>query len=77
MSISYQETESYKSTTSAASSATTVRVSDSVRLEADTWSVAYTLGGLSIKYADSEVSNDAYTVASKSDKTTLSIGVAY
>ena len=60
-----------------ASSATGVRLSDSVRLEADTWSVAYTLGGLSIKYADSEVSNDAYTVASKSDKTTLSIGVAY
>ena len=77
LSISYQETESYKSTTSAASSATTVRVSDSVRLEADTWSVAYTLGGLSIKYADSEVDNDTYTAASKSDKTTLSIGVAY
>jgi len=77
LSISYQETESYKSTTAVASSATGVRLSDSVRLEADTWSVAYTLGGLSIKYADSEVSNDAYTVASKSDKTTLSIGVAY
>ena len=77
LSISYQETESYKSTTSAAASATTVRVSDSVRLEADTWSVAYTLGGLSIKYADSEVDNDTYTAASKSDKTTLSIGVAY
>ena len=52
-------------------------MSDSVRLEADTWSVAYTLGGLSIKYADSEVDNDTYTAASKSDKTTLSIGVAY
>ena len=77
MSISYQETESYKSTTAVASSATGVRLSDSVRLEADTWSVAYTLGGLSIKYADSEVDIDTYTVASKSDKTTLSIGVAY
>lgn len=74
LSVSYQETESRKSTTA---DVTGGRHSNSVLLDADTWSIAYTLGGLSIKYADSDVSNDAYSAGSTSTKQTLSVGVAY
>ena len=34
-------------------------------------------GGLSIKYADSSVTNDTYTSATDGSLTTLSIGIAY
>ena len=50
---------------------------DSILLKADTISVAYTVGGLSIKYADSSVDNDTYTTNTTSTASTLSIGVAY
>ena len=50
---------------------------NSQTLKADTISVAYTIGGLSIKYADSSVDNDTYTADTTSTASTLSIGVAY
>ena len=50
---------------------------DGVELQADTISVAYTIGGLSIKYADSSVDNDGYSSGTNGSLTTLSIGIAY
>ena len=78
LSVSYQETESLRKVIGASKllliggSGT-----NSETLKADTISVAYTIGGLSIKYADSSVDNDTYTANSTSTASTLSIGVAY
>jgi hypothetical protein len=79
LSISYQETESLRKSIGGIEGAASVGGSgtNSKTLKADTISVAYTIGGLSIKYADSEVDQDAYTASTNSTATTLSIGVAY
>ena len=79
LSVSYQETESLRKSIGAIEGAASVGGSgtNSQTLKADTISVAYTIGGLSIKYADSSVDNDAYTANSTSTASTLSIGVAY
>jgi hypothetical protein len=75
LSVSYQETESLRKVLTAIADGT--GSSDSILLKADTISVAYTVGGLSIKYADSSVDNDTYTADTTSTASTLSIGVAY
>ena len=75
LSVSYQETESLRKVLTAIADGT--GSSDSILLQADTISVAYTIGGLSIKYADSSVDNDTYTADTTSTASTLSIGVAY
>ena len=79
LSVSYQETESLRKVIGAIEGAKSVGGSgtNSETLKADTISVAYTIGGLSIKYADSSVDNDTYTADTTSTATTLSIGVAY
>jgi hypothetical protein len=79
LSISYQETESLRKSIGGIEGAASVGGSgtNSKTLKADTISVAYTIGGLSIKYADSEVDQDTYTASTISTATTLSIGVAY
>ena len=78
LSISYQETDSYRSNMAATGNVIKGNASrDGVELQADTISVAYTIGGLSIKYADSSVDNDTYASATNGSLTTLSIGVAY
>ncbi len=79
LSVSYQETESLRKVIGAIEAEASVGGSgtNSETLKADTISVAYTIGGLSIKYADSSVDNDAYTANSTSTASTLSIGVAY
>ena len=79
LSVSYQETESLRKSIGAIEGTASVGGSgtNSKTLKADTISVAYTIGGLSIKYADSEVDQDAYTASTNSTATTLSIGVAY
>ena len=77
LSISYQETESLRKSIGGIEGVASVGGSgtNSKTLKADTISVAYTIGGLSIKYADSEVDQDAYTASTNSTATTLSIGV--
>ena len=79
LSVSYQETESLRKVIGAIEGAASVGGSgtNSETLKADTISVAYTIGGLSIKYADSSVDNDTYTADTTSTASTLSIGVAY
>ena len=78
LSVSYQETDSYRSNMVATGQVVNGNASrDGVELQADTISVAYTIGGLSIKYADSSVTNDTYTSATDGSLTTLSIGIAY
>jgi hypothetical protein len=79
LSVSYQETESLRKSIGAIEGAASVGGSgtNSQTLKADTISVAYTIGGLSIKYADSSVTNDTYTSATDGSLTTLSIGIAY
>jgi len=78
LSVSYQETESQKHETTALGTAVLgTGLGKSTILEAETISIAYTIGGLSIKYADSSVDNDTYSVGTSADKSTLSIGVAY
>ena len=77
-SVSYQETESQKHFTNGLGITTDGSANnESTILEADTISIAYTVGGLSIKYAESSVDNDTYSVGTSADKSTLSIGVAY
>ena len=79
LSVSYQETESLRKVIGAIEGDASVGGSgtNSETLKADTISVAYTIGGLSIKYADSSVDNDTYTANTSSTASTLSIGVAY
>jgi hypothetical protein len=79
LSISYQETESLRKSIGGIEGVASVGGSgtNSKTLKADTISVAYTIGGLSIKYADSSVDNDTYTADTTSTASTLSIGVAY
>ena len=79
LSVSYQETESLRKVIGAIEAEASVGGSgtNSETLKADTISVAYTIGGLSIKYADSSVDNDTYTANTSSTASTLSIGVAY
>ena len=79
LSVSYQETESLRKSIGAIEGTASVGGSgtNSQTLKADTISVAYTIGGLSIKYADSSVDNDTYTADTTSTASTLSIGVAY
>ena len=78
LSVSYQETESQKHFTNGLGITTDSSANnESTILEADTISIAYTVGGLSIKYAESSVDNDTYSVGTSADKSTLSIGVAY
>ena len=79
LSISYQETESLRKSIGGIEGVASVGGSgtNSKTLKADTISVAYTIGGLSIKYADSSVDNDTYTSATNGSLTTLSIGIAY
>ena len=79
LSVSYQETESLRKVIGAIEGVNSVGGSgtNSETLKADTISVAYTIGGLSIKYADSSVDNDTYTADTTSTASTLSIGVAY
>ena len=79
LSVSYQETESLRKVIGTVEGTASIGGSgtNSETLKADTISVAYTIGGLSIKYADSEVDQDAYTASTNSTATTLSIGVAY
>ena len=79
LSVSYQETESLRKVIGTIEGVNSIGGSgtNSETLKADTISVAYTIGGLSIKYADSSVDNDTYTADTTSTATTLSIGVAY
>ncbi len=79
LSVSYQETESLRKVIGTVEGTASIGGSgtNSETLKADTISVAYTIGGLSIKYADSSVDNDTYTADTTSTASTLSIGVAY
>ena len=77
LSVSYQETTSQKSSTSVLNPILKGSMSNTVELEADTISVGYTIGGMSIKYAESDVDNDTYATGTKGSKNTLSVGIAY
>jgi hypothetical protein len=77
LSVSYQETTSQRSATSVVNPILKGSMSNTVELEADTISVGYTIGGMSIKYAESDVDNDTYSTGTKGSKNTLSVGIAY
>lgn len=77
LSVSYNETTSYRSQNSVRNPLLLGSMNNGVELEADTVSVGYTIGGMSIKYADSSVDNDKYVAGGKGSKKTLSVGIAY
>jgi hypothetical protein len=77
LSVSYQETTSQRSATSVVNPILKGSMNNTVELEADTISVGYTIGGMSIKYAESDVDNDTYSTGTKGSKNTLSVGIAY
>jgi hypothetical protein len=79
LSVGYTETESLRKSIGGIEGVNSIGGSgtNSVTLKADTLSVAYTIGGLSIKYADSSTDNDVYVTDAKSTKTIISLGVAY
>jgi hypothetical protein len=69
LSVSYQETTSQRSATSVVNPILKGSMNNTVELEADTISVGYTIGGMSIKYAESDVDNDTYSTGTKGSKT--------
>jgi len=52
---------------------------EAVTAEVESWQVAYTLGGASIRYADAQGSNLTYNTAAgnDSDAQTLSVSLAF
>ena len=72
LSLSYGEMESKKGFVQEGDN-------ESVKLDTESWQIAYTLGGASIKFADTEVNNKAYSTgaANATEGRALSLSLAF
>jgi len=72
LSISYGEMRSMKS-----SRADVQQWTPKTEMTGESWQVAYTMGGISFKYADTEVNNAKYSKGSKSDAQVFIMSMAF
>jgi len=74
LSISYGQHESRK----AGYTRGIVQTKESTRrVEVESWQIAYTMGGASVRLADSTVDNAVYTADKQESATTISLGLAF
>jgi len=77
LSVSYGEATSNKIWTSTLSEANQGKYTHKRKQHSKAWNAAYTIGGVTAKYATSETSNAAYSEGSTKEATLLSLGIAF